>query len=44
MASPKIVSSGSPSNQNAVVDGMIAVWDAAFNIWQEGGPRTSPIM
>jgi nuclear transport factor 2 (NTF2) superfamily protein len=25
-------------------DGMIAVWDAAFNIWQEGGPRTSPIM
>jgi len=25
-------------------DGMIAVWDAAFNIWEEGGERTSPIM
>ena len=25
-------------------DGMIAVWDAAFNVWQEDGPRTSPIM
>ena len=25
-------------------DGMIAEWDAAFNVWQEGGPRTSPVM
>ncbi len=25
-------------------DGMIAVWDAAFNVWQQGGPRTSPVM
>src|SRR5262249_13172365 len=25
-------------------DGMIAVWDAAFNVWEEGGARTSPIM
>ena len=25
-------------------DGVIAVWDAAFNVWQEDGPRTSPIM
>jgi hypothetical protein len=25
-------------------DGMIVEWDAAFNVWHEGGPRTSPIM
>ena len=25
-------------------DGMIAEWDAAFNVWQEGGPRTSSVM
>jgi nuclear transport factor 2 (NTF2) superfamily protein len=25
-------------------DGKIAVWDAAFNVWEEGGLRTSPIM
>ena len=25
-------------------DGMIAVWDAAFNIWEQGGERRSPIM
>jgi len=25
-------------------DGMIAVWDAAFNVWEEGGDRTSAIM
>ena len=25
-------------------DGMIAEWDAAFNVWRAGGPRTSPIM
>jgi nuclear transport factor 2 (NTF2) superfamily protein len=25
-------------------DGMIAVWDAAFNVWEEGGDRQSPIM
>ena len=25
-------------------DGMIAVWDAAFNVWDEGGRRQSPIM
>ena len=25
-------------------DGMIAVWDAAFNIWQQDGPRVSPVM
>ena len=25
-------------------DGMIAVWDAAFNVWEEGSERTSPIM
>jgi nuclear transport factor 2 (NTF2) superfamily protein len=25
-------------------DGMIAVWDAAFNVWEEGGERRSPIM
>jgi nuclear transport factor 2 (NTF2) superfamily protein len=25
-------------------DGMIAVWDAAFNVWEHGGARTSPIM
>lgn len=25
-------------------DGMIAVWDAAFNVWEEGGERKSAIM
>jgi nuclear transport factor 2 (NTF2) superfamily protein len=25
-------------------DGMIAVWDAAFNIWEQGGERTSLVM
>jgi len=25
-------------------DGMIAVWDAAFNVWEDGGDRQSPIM
>ncbi len=25
-------------------DGRIAVWDAAFNVWEEGGLRASPIM
>lgn len=25
-------------------DGMIAVWEAAFNVWERDGPRTSPIM
>jgi nuclear transport factor 2 (NTF2) superfamily protein len=25
-------------------DGMIAVWDAAFNVWREGGDRRSPVM
>jgi nuclear transport factor 2 (NTF2) superfamily protein len=25
-------------------DGMIAVWDAAFNVWEQGGERKSPIM
>jgi nuclear transport factor 2 (NTF2) superfamily protein len=25
-------------------DGMIAEWDAAFNVWEEGGPRRSPVM
>lgn len=25
-------------------DGMIAVWEAAFNVWQEGGGRTSAVM
>src|SRR5262245_12089154 len=25
-------------------DGMIAVWDAAFNVWEVDGPRSSPIM
>ncbi len=25
-------------------DGMIAVWDAAFNVWEEGGDRRSAIM
>ena len=25
-------------------DGMIAVWDAVFNIWEQGGERKSPIM
>jgi len=28
----------------ADVNEMIAEWDAAFNVWHEGGPRTSPIM
>jgi len=25
-------------------DGKIDVWDAAFNVWEEGGARQSPIM
>jgi hypothetical protein len=25
-------------------DGMIAVWDAAFNVWEQGGQRQSPVM
>jgi len=25
-------------------DGMIAVWDAAFNVWEDGGARRSPVM
>ena len=25
-------------------DGMIAVWDAAFNVWEEGGERKSAVM
>jgi len=25
-------------------DGMIAVWDAAFNVWEQGGERKSSIM
>jgi hypothetical protein len=25
-------------------DGMIARWDAAFNVWEQGGERTSPVM
>lgn len=25
-------------------DGMIAVWDAAFNVWEEGGDRKSAVM
>src|SRR6266581_1826185 len=25
-------------------DGMIAVWDAAFNVWEQDGPRVSPVM
>ena len=25
-------------------DGQIAVWDAAFNVWEKDGPRRSPIM
>jgi nuclear transport factor 2 (NTF2) superfamily protein len=25
-------------------DGMIAVWDAAFNVWETAGPRKSPVM
>ncbi len=25
-------------------DGMIAVWDAAFNFWEQGGERKSPVM
>lgn len=28
----------------AMRDGMIAVWDAAFNIWEQGGERKSPVM
>jgi len=28
----------------AMRDGMIAVWDAAFNIWEAGGERKSPVM
>jgi nuclear transport factor 2 (NTF2) superfamily protein len=28
----------------AMRDGMIAVWDAAFNIWEHGGERKSPVM
>jgi hypothetical protein len=25
-------------------DGLIAVWDAAFNVWETNGPRESSIM
>ena len=25
-------------------DGMIAEWDAAFNVWEDGGERRSPVM
>ena len=25
-------------------DGMIAVWDAAFNVWEKDGPRVSSVM
>jgi nuclear transport factor 2 (NTF2) superfamily protein len=25
-------------------DGMIAVWDAAFNVWEQGAERRSPVM
>ena len=25
-------------------DGMINVWDAAFNVWEEGGERKSAVM
>jgi len=25
-------------------DGMIAVWDAAFNVWEQGGERKSAVM
>jgi len=25
-------------------DGMIAAWDAAFNVWEQGGERRSSIM
>jgi nuclear transport factor 2 (NTF2) superfamily protein len=25
-------------------DGKIAVWDAAFNVWEQGGERKSPVM
>ena len=25
-------------------DGMIAVWDAAFNVWEQGGERKSSVM
>ena len=25
-------------------DGMIAAWDAAFNVWADGGERKSPVM
>lgn len=28
----------------AMRDGMIAVWDAAFNIWEQGGERASLVM
>ena len=28
----------------AMRDGMIAVWDAAFNVWERDGQRTSPVM
>ena len=24
-------------------DGKIAVWDAAFNVWEKDGPRVSPV-
>ena len=24
-------------------DGQIAVWDAAFNVWEKDGPRVSPV-
>ena len=25
-------------------DRMIAVWDAVFNVWEQGGARKSPVM
>jgi len=25
-------------------DGMIAVWDAVFNVWEQGGERKSAVM
>jgi nuclear transport factor 2 (NTF2) superfamily protein len=25
-------------------DGLIAEWDAAFNVWEQGGDRRSPVM
>ncbi len=28
----------------AMRDGMTAVWDAALNIWEQGGERKSPVM